>query len=116
MKNRNVCFALGVLGSLFFSLPLFAQTETTTVAGMAWVNKVGARQTPSSQKIYKANKYGAVNDTVKLSTKGIQAAIDDCAKKGGGIVSFEPGIYLSGSLFIKSGVHLVIDKAVEIRG
>lgn len=116
MKNRNLCFALGVLGSLFISLPIFAQTATTTVAGMEWVNKVGAKQTPASQKIYKANKYGAVNDTVKISTKGIQAAIDDCAKKGGGIVCFEPGIYLSGSIFVKSGVHLLVDKGVEIRG
>jgi polygalacturonase len=46
----------------------------------------------------------------------IQAAIDDCAKNGGGIVVFDPGVYVSGSIFLKSNVHLRIDKGVLILG
>jgi len=46
------------------------------------------------------NKYGARNDGSTLNTKAIQAAIDDCCKKGGGVVTFDTGAYMTGSLFI----------------
>ena len=78
-----------------------------------WVSKVGAKKFPSVKKEYIINADG---DTSKLSTRAIQAAIDECAKQGGGVVKFKPGIYVSGSIFLKSGVHLKIDKGVLILG
>ena len=78
-----------------------------------WVNKVGAKQFPSIRKVYKVN---AVSDTSKVITKSIQAAIDECAKQGGGIVIFNPGVYVTGSLFLKSNVQLKIDKGILILG
>ncbi|MDP4246553.1 MAG: glycosyl hydrolase family 28 protein, partial [Bacteroidota bacterium] len=60
--------------------------------------------------------YGAVPDGATLSTRAIQAAIDACAAKGGGTVLFAPGSYLTGSLFLKAGVELHIDKDVELKG
>ena len=58
----------------------------------------------------------SVNDGKTLNTKAIQAAIDACSAKGGGIVTFEPGVYLTGSIFVKEGVNLRIDKGVTILG
>lgn len=78
-----------------------------------WVSKVGAKQFPAGQKIYTVK---AKSDTSKGVTKAIQSAIDECAKKGGGIVVFAPGTYVSGSIFLKAGVHLRIDKGVLILG
>jgi polygalacturonase len=83
------------------------------VPKLDWVTKVGAKQFPAGKKIYKVD---AVSDTGKVVTKAIQAAIDECAKKGGGIVTFAPGVYVSGSIFLKSGVHLKIDKGVLLLG
>lgn len=83
---------------------------------MSWVKKVGARNMPNTQTVFKVNTYGAVNDGNTLSTESIQKAIDDCAKKGGGIVSFDPGTYVMGSVFLKENVHLKIDKGVLILG
>jgi polygalacturonase len=88
--------------------PLNAQT-----ARLDWVSKVGAKQFPAGKKIYKVN---AVSDTSAVITKEIQTAIDDCAKQGGGVVIFAPGVYVSGSIFLKTGVHLKIDKGVLILG
>src|SRR5689334_9435322 len=81
-----------------------------------WVSKTGARKTPSSNNQYWVNDYGAVNDGSKVTTTAIQKAIDACAAKGGGIVSFKPGTYLMGSIFLKNNVHMVIDKEVLIKG
>ena len=82
----------------------------------AWTKQVGARSFPSSTIKISVNAHGAAKDGLTLSTKGIQAAIDECAAKGGGTVLFEPGSYLTGSLFLKEGVELRIDKGVELKG
>ena len=42
--------------------------------------------------------FGAVGDGIADDTAAIQRAID-----AGGIVHFPPGVYLSGSLYLKSG-------------
>lgn len=81
-----------------------------------WANKTGARTKPAAAKLFLVNKYGAVNDGKTLSTVFIQKTIDDCAAKGGGIVSFAPGEYVTGALFLKSKVHLQIDKGVTLLG
>jgi len=81
-----------------------------------WTTKVGAKQFPTSQKLFWANSYGAVNDSNKLSTTGIQKAIDDCSRKGGGIVVLKPGKYVIGAVFLKKNVQLRIDKEVELLG
>lgn len=78
-----------------------------------WVSKVGAKQFPSGKRIFQVK---AESDTSKVITKEIQATIDECAKRGGGIVTFSPGVYVTGSVFLKSGVHLKIDKGVLILG
>ena len=83
---------------------------------LSWTKKVGARKFPKQQTVFVVNSYGAVNDGKTLATTSIQKAIDECAKKGGGVVTFKPGTYLMGSIFLKSNVHLKIDKGVLIKG
>jgi polygalacturonase len=82
----------------------------------AWVKQTGARKFPSSKKKFSVNQYGAKPDAQTLNTKTIQAAIDACAKAGGGIVVFAPGSYVTGALFLKSNVQLQIDKDVVLLG
>jgi polygalacturonase len=94
--------------SLLFSGSVNAQMKIP-----AWVSQVGAKTFPTGAKVYWVD---AITDTSKVITKRIQDAIDECAKKGGGIVSFKPGTYVSGSIFLKNNVHLKIDKGVLILG
>src|SRR5688572_2280698 len=101
--------------SIFFSFNILsgnAQEKTD----FSWVKNVGARTKPSSKKVYWVNDYGNTNDSSKVVTAIIQKTIDQCAANGGGIVSFKPGVYLMGSIFLKSGVHLKINKNVLIKG
>jgi len=74
----------------------FAQTK------MDWVSKVGAKSFPAAQKVFNVNKFGVkANDTTVMATNAIQKAIDECSKSGGGIVSFDAGMYKTGSIFLK---------------
>jgi polygalacturonase len=65
---------------------------------------------------FRVANYGAKGDGKTLDTLAIQKAIDDAAKAGNGTVAFQPGVYLTGALFLKSGVQLRVDEGVEIRG
>lgn len=67
---------------------------------LEWIDQVGARTFPQGEAVFSANAYGAVGDAVADATAAVQAAIDACKAAGGGRVTFEPGIYLVGSLFI----------------
>ena len=66
-------------------------------------------------KIFFANDYGAKGDGATLSTTAIQKAIDAAAPKKA-TVSFKPGTYLTGSLFLKSGITLDIPEGVTLTG
>ena len=62
-------------------------------------------------KFYEVEKYGAVGDGKTNDCKAIQAAIDDCASDGGGIVVLESGkTYYSDSIQLKKNVELHLQK------
>lgn len=107
-----------LVGSLLMAGPGWAQGVAKDLPGDLpdWVHEVGARQTPEADRVCPANEYGAVADTSTTSTRGIQQAIDACAEAGGGIVTFAPGNYLTGAIFVKSNVHLRVGENVTIYG
>ncbi|MFI5129731.1 MAG: glycoside hydrolase family 28 protein [Chitinophagales bacterium] len=51
-------------------------------------------------------RYGAVPDGHTLNSKSINAAIDACNKKGGGVVLVPAGLWLTGPVVIRSNVNL----------
>lgn len=105
-----------MLPILLVLLVVFSSAALAQNAKLDWVNKVGAKSFPTGNKIFYVNNFGAINDTVTVNTKAIQKTIDECAANGGGIVAFKPGTYISGSIFVKSNVHLRIDKDVLLIG
>ena len=58
--------------------------------------------------------FGAVGDGVTLNTSAIQAAIDAAA--GGGEVLFPPGVFLTGALYLRSGVHMRLSQGTVLLG
>lgn len=94
-------------------IPSFDWIETSEPIDFSWVKEVGAKSFPN-QRIVNANKFGAANDTTVLSTRAIQAAIDECHKSGGGTVTLNAGHYTVGALFVKKGVNLEIGKDVTL--
>lgn len=58
---------------------------------------------------------GAIADGATVNTRAIQAAIDRLAGQGGGTVVVPAGVFVSGALFFKPGVHLHLDKGAVLR-
>ena len=109
---RTAALTLLVLGAAFVS----ANRPQPGSSTPGWVRLAGARTAPAGKKVFSANNYGAVGDSLTLNTRAIQEAIDACARAGGGVVVLRPGSYVTGSVFIKSNVMLRIDKGVTLLG
>jgi polygalacturonase len=60
-------------------------------------------------------KFGAVADGQTLNTQAINAAIDACNKKGGGVVVIPAGLWLTGPIEIKSNVNLHLKKGALLQ-
>ena len=60
--------------------------------------------------------FGAIPDGVTLNTKAIQAAVDKAHENSGGRVIIPSGIFLSGTIKLKSNVELHLEKNATILG
>ncbi len=69
----------------------------------------------AAPRTFVANDYGAKGDGHTLDTAAIQRAIDAAAAVGGA-VTLNPGTYLTGSLFLKSGITLDVPEGATLIG
>lgn len=60
--------------------------------------------------------YGAKGDSSFINTEAIQQAIDACSHQGGGIVTIEEGVYISGTLLLKDNVTLEVKEGAKLLG
>ena len=66
-------------------------------------------------QVYNIRNYGAVADSQTVNTKAIQAAIDKCSETGGEVLIPE-GIFVSGTLYLKSNVTLHVAEGGVLKG
>jgi len=67
-------------------------------------------------KDYNILAFGAEPDGKTINTEIIQSAINRVSEEGGGKLVFPKGIFLTGSLQIKSNVHLYFEKGAILLG
>jgi polygalacturonase len=75
---------------------------------------VFSRVTVSAQS-YNILDYGAVADGKTINTKAIQQAIDRCTLSGGKVI-VPAGVFVTGTLYMKSNVVLHLNKDAKILG
>lgn len=92
------------LGLLIVTSTVIAQTKLPSV-----------QQPVFKKDSFFITKYGAKADGVTLNTAGIQNAINDCSKKGGGVVVIPAGFWLTGPIELKSNVNLYLQKAALLQ-
>jgi len=71
---------------------------------------------PAGPRIVDVKTHGAVGDGKTLDGRAINRAIEICHASGGGVVYLPPGVYLSGTVVLKSNVTLYIEGGATLLG
>ncbi len=70
----------------------------------------------AQEGVFAITKYGAKGDEKTVNTIALQQAINACYKNGGGEVIVPPGVFIIGTVHLKSNVHLVIKSGGVLKG
>jgi polygalacturonase len=66
------------------------------------------------ERVCDVRDHGAGGTRIWFDTEGFQAAIDACAKAGGGTVRVTRGEYLIGPIWLRSNIRLELQKGAEV--
>lgn len=81
----------------------------------SWFKQTDSVNINNLGKKYRITDYGVVNDG-RIHTKELQSLIDKIASEGGGVVVVPEGVYMTGAVFFKQGVHLHIMQGGVLMG
>jgi polygalacturonase len=70
----------------------------------------------TAQTEYKASLFGCMSDGITLNTQSIQTAINTISSRGGGMLHFYVGRYLTGTVFLKDNVTIVLHEGATLVG
>lgn len=101
-RSPLAALALSLLAPLAFASPA-TSAETVARAPAAIAGRTSVTD------------HGAVGDGRTLATHAIQSLIDRLAASGGGTLVFPAGVFLSGALDLRPGVHLHLEKHAVLR-
>ena len=98
-----------------WTILLLLTLGTLSAQDYSWSHLPTIRKPTFKKDTFSIIRYGAVADGVTLNTKAINAAIDDCSRKGGGVVLVPQGLWLTGPIVMKSNVNLHTDRAAILQ-
>ncbi|MBN1186234.1 MAG: right-handed parallel beta-helix repeat-containing protein [Bacteroidales bacterium] len=89
-------------------------TPLVIIFTLAYISLVQAQK--AEHKIFDITSFGANGDAKTVNTEFINNAIAACAKAGGGTVVIPKGIFLTGTVVMKSNVHLYLEEGATLQG
>ncbi|MGK7395046.1 MAG: glycoside hydrolase family 28 protein [Candidatus Cyclobacteriaceae bacterium M3_2C_046] len=98
-----------------FLISLFIISNSFLIANLK-AESWSSQQSLNIDGIFNPYEYGAKGDGKSIDTKAIQATIDQCHQEGGGIVYLQNGIFISGTIILKSNVHLYVESGAVLKG
>jgi polygalacturonase len=123
MKIRLLVTCPPPFREIYTHRPAFLQTLYTIsvnrkiFATMSLAASLGGASLGYGQgRVCDPRTFGAKADGASKDTHAIQAAIDSCAQKGGGIVKLGAGTFVSGPIVLKSNITLEVDKGATLLG
>lgn len=122
--NKKFPIATVSLLMLIFTNDIFAQTIGFNNLKLAANLENMAQKLEKSIAVNHSNlpifnvvtDFGAINNGIQITTRQLQNAIDSSSANGPSRLFFPAGIYLTGTLILKSGVHIELDKKAKILG
>jgi polygalacturonase len=105
---------LGAMGK--FSLGTGLMAVTSNALGFEHPAQVKATGNDIGARIYNIRDFGAKGDGKSLDTAAVQAAIDTCNKEQGGTVLVPAGVFVIGTVELKSNVTLHIAAQGKLLG
>jgi len=94
---------------------LLAAAGQVSAQNYSWTNLPKIAEPQFKADTFNISKYGAKPDGVTLNTESINAAINDCSAKGGGVVLIPQGLWLTGPVVLKSNVNLHVSRAALVQ-
>ena len=70
----------------------------------------------SQLPIYNITDFGAVPDIKTINTLAIQRTIDKCYESGGGTVLVPPGVFITGTIHLKTNINLYLERGATLKG
>ncbi|WP_413666641.1 glycoside hydrolase family 28 protein [Mucilaginibacter sp. Mucisp86] len=105
---------LGAMGKVSLGTGLMAVTSNTL--GFEHPTQIKATGNDTGARIYNIRDFGAKGDGKSLDTAAVQAAIDTCNKEQGGTVLVPAGVFVIGTVELKSNVTLHIAAQGKLLG
>jgi polygalacturonase len=103
----------GVVEALAPLRPGRAYAEQRTVPERG-ARRAAGRVNPVVGPVYDVRSFGAQPGAKSLVTRAIQAAVDECGRRGGGTVLLPPGVYQSGPLFLRDNVNFHLSAGARL--
>jgi hypothetical protein len=107
--GRAACLNLGPCSRAAWAVLLVC-------AALAAANPGPASWAAGASNSFNVREAGATGDGLALDTAAINLVITNCSARGGGVVVFPPGRYLSGTVRLQSGVTLLLESGAALIG
>jgi polygalacturonase len=101
--------------SLWIAAAIFSCSSTVSAQDYSWDHLPVISRPILKRDTFSITRYGAVPDGTTINTKAINDAIEDCSRKGGGVVLVPQGLWVSGPIVLRSGVNLHVDRAAILQ-
>lgn len=101
-----LALVIGIPGSRGAPLPILDATSPSRLQPL--------NEPP--RRVCSVSDFGVIGNGMTYDTGAIQATIDYCAERGGGVVRIPPGRYLTGTVHLRSNITLWVDEGATLVG